>query len=92
MSAVFLNVNFFVLTIYLFFNLPAHQDLQTVLRKYMNGPGPALDKDRDTDLLDEVLIGKNDPKFFPNRMDLIDLCTIGKINPAKMMQVFGAGF
>jgi hypothetical protein len=92
MSAVFLNLNFLVLVVYLFFNLPAHQDLSTVLREYMNGPGEALDPEREGDLTDEVIRAKGDPKFFPTRHDLVDLCTIGKISPAKMMQVFGAGF
>lgn len=91
-SAVFLNVNYMVLCIYLFFNLPAHQDLQHVLKKYMNGPGKPLDKNRENDLNTEIITAKQDEDFMPTRFDLVDLCTIGKISPAKMMQVFGAGF
>jgi hypothetical protein len=55
MSAVFLNLNFLVLVVYLFFNLPAHQDLSTVLREFMNGPGEALDPERQGDLTEEVI-------------------------------------
>jgi hypothetical protein len=34
---------------------------------------------------------KTDLKYEVSRYDLVDLCTIGKINPAKMTQVFGGG-
>jgi len=43
-------------------------------------------------MTDEIIKAKNDENFLPTRHDLVDICTIGKINPAKMMQVFGSGF
>jgi len=78
-------MNFMVLVTYLFFNLPAHQDLQSILHKYMNGAGKPLALDRDLNMTDEIIRDKNDENFLPTRHDLVDICTIGKINPAKMM-------
>jgi hypothetical protein len=92
LSAIWLNFNFSILSIGFFLNLNTLSNLSHVMKTYMKNQGEALKNDRSNPISEELDAQRNDNDWFPTKHEIVDLCTIGKINNKKMMQAFGGGF
>jgi hypothetical protein len=62
------------------------------MKTYMKEKGDVLKTDRDNPISEELDAQRNNNDWFPTQHEIVDLCTIGKINNKKMMQAFGGGF
>jgi hypothetical protein len=85
LSAVWLNLNFSILSIGFFLNLNTLTNLTHVMKTYRKEKGPERANDRTESMQDELNVQRNDPDWFPTANELGDICSIGRINNRKMM-------